>query len=238
MFKIGRVRIEPGGVVLIVLLTAVGICMWHGHTLSQALDKANHDHVVVPAQKALSTQECKNITVEAVNKGGNSKTQHPAPKPVIQAVHEKTNPMVSTKQELPRIAACPAVLSANATLVTVGTEMTLDAIHFRRNSARLDLDGKKLLLVFSKQLSEQSAHEKFKLDVMVEGHADSTGKPDRNLRLSQHRAQSVKKFLQDHLPSGSNIAVSSQGDTKPSGDNKTYDGREMNRRVELHVIKK
>jgi len=238
MFKIGRVRIEPGGVILIVLLAVIGICMWHGHRLSQALDKANHDHTVVPAQKILPTQECKNGLVGAATKAGIGKTQPPFLKPTTQSVQEKPKSIVSPKQGPPGTTVCPSITTANSMAVSVKTDMTLDTVHFRRNSARLDLDGKKLLLVFTKQLSEQRERGKFKLEVLVEGHADSTGKPDHNLRLSQRRAESAKKFLQDHLPSGTNIVVSSQGDTKPSGDNKTYDGRELNRRVELRVIRK
>jgi outer membrane protein OmpA-like peptidoglycan-associated protein len=238
MFKIGRVRIEPGGVILLLLLATISICMWHGHKLSQALDKANHDHSVVPVQKVLPGQECKNVPLEPVTKFNVNKAQHSESKTNTPAVQVKPKPVVSPKIEATRTAVCPALSPVNSMAVSVKTDMTLDAVHFRRNSARLDLDGRKLLLVFAKQLSEQQGREKPSLEVVVEGHADSTGKPDRNMRLSQHRAESVKKLLKEHLPQGSIVTTASQGDTKPSGDNKTYDGREVNRRVELLVVKK
>lgn len=238
MFKIGRVRVELGGVILIVVVLALGVCMWHGHSLSQALDKAAHDHTVVPSQKVLPTQECKSVSVDGGTKQNDLTATPVTKKTIAPRIQDKPKPVVSPNQDPPRTAVCPSIDPANSLAVVAKTDMTLDAVHFRRNSARLDLDGKKLLVVFAKQLTEQHDRQKATLEVTVIGHADSTGKPDRNLRLSKRRAETVKKFLHGHMVAGTTIEIASQGDTAPVGDNKTYDGRELNRRVELQVKKK
>ena len=73
------------------------------------------------------------------------------------------------------------------------------------------------------------------LKIAVEGHTDSVGGDEYNMKLSDNRAAAVRDFLvaQGVPPS----AVSSQGfgKTMPVADNATAAGRQQNRRVELVV---
>ena len=73
------------------------------------------------------------------------------------------------------------------------------------------------------------------LKIAVEGHTDSVGGDEYNMKLSDNRAAAVRDFLvaQGVPPS----AVSSQGfgKTMPVADNSTAAGRQQNRRVELVV---
>ena len=72
--------------------------------------------------------------------------------------------------------------------------------------------------------------------VEIAGHTDNVGAPDANLALSEARAQSVADYL---LASGISrdrfTAVRGYGDTRPSGDNATEEGRADNRRTEFIV---
>jgi OOP family OmpA-OmpF porin len=71
----------------------------------------------------------------------------------------------------------------------------------------------------------------------VEGHTDSTGKPEKNMTLSQARAESVRKYLiADGIPEGQISAVGA-GQERPVADNKTSAGRAKNRRVEVILEK-
>jgi outer membrane protein OmpA-like peptidoglycan-associated protein len=72
------------------------------------------------------------------------------------------------------------------------------------------------------------------LKVEVQGHTDNVGKPDANLQLSQARADAVKQTLTTEygVPAGQ-LTAKGYGDTKPTADNKTAEGRANNRRVEL-----
>jgi outer membrane protein OmpA-like peptidoglycan-associated protein len=77
------------------------------------------------------------------------------------------------------------------------------------------------------------AHPGLKLD--IEGHTDSTGSDELNQKLSDQRADSVRKYLiEQGLPETSLIAVGF-GKSMPVADNSTAAGRQQNRRVEIIV---
>jgi outer membrane protein OmpA-like peptidoglycan-associated protein len=77
------------------------------------------------------------------------------------------------------------------------------------------------------------AHPGLNLD--IEGHTDSTGSDELNQKLSDQRANSVRKYLiEQGLPETSLIAVGF-GKSMPVADNSTAAGRQQNRRVEIIV---
>ena len=70
--------------------------------------------------------------------------------------------------------------------------------------------------------------------VMIEGHTDSIGADSYNRRLSEKRAESVKRYLVQHFPIQSDrLVVKGYGKSKPIASNDTPDGRDKNRRVEI-----
>jgi outer membrane protein OmpA-like peptidoglycan-associated protein len=70
--------------------------------------------------------------------------------------------------------------------------------------------------------------------VMIEGHTDSIGSDSYNRRLSERRAESVKRYLLQHFPIQSDrLVVKGYGKNKPIASNDTPDGRDKNRRVEI-----
>jgi outer membrane protein OmpA-like peptidoglycan-associated protein len=72
------------------------------------------------------------------------------------------------------------------------------------------------------------------LKIEVQGHTDNVGKADANLKLSQARAEAVKQTLTtEYGVNAGQLTAKGYGDTKPSTDNKTAEGRQNNRRVEL-----
>jgi len=73
--------------------------------------------------------------------------------------------------------------------------------------------------------------------IKVEGHTDTVGSAEYNLRLSQLRAESVAKYLiQKGVPT-SRIETTGYGETKPIDSNATIQGRQQNRRVEIVILK-
>lgn len=71
--------------------------------------------------------------------------------------------------------------------------------------------------------------------VVIEGHTDSTGRADYNLKLSQLRAESVKAVLLANGVEPGRIETQGYGATKPLASNATPSGRSQNRRVEIIV---
>jgi hypothetical protein len=69
--------------------------------------------------------------------------------------------------------------------------------------------------------------------VVLAGHADKSGAPDYNVRLSQRRADAVKNYMASKGISGGQITTEAFGESRPLVD--TADGvREpQNRRVEI-----
>ena len=74
------------------------------------------------------------------------------------------------------------------------------------------------------------------LRVEVIGHTDSSGSRDRNLQLSQERADSVKAHLVAHGIDASRIQTRGEGPDVPITTNGTPAGRQKNRRIEFRVL--
>ena len=72
--------------------------------------------------------------------------------------------------------------------------------------------------------------------VKVEGHTDSQGKADKNIKLSQDRAASVRNYLIKKGVAAERLTAVGFGPTQPVADNKTAAGREANRRVEFTIV--
>ena len=73
------------------------------------------------------------------------------------------------------------------------------------------------------------------VDIDVIGHTDSDGSEEYNQALSIRRANSVKDFMVSEGIDASIIDVSGKGESSPIADNRTREGRALNRRVEIHV---
>jgi outer membrane protein OmpA-like peptidoglycan-associated protein len=73
------------------------------------------------------------------------------------------------------------------------------------------------------------------LKIAVEGHTDSVGGDEYNMRLSENRANSVRDFLVAQGVPAASVSAQGFGKTMPVADNATSAGRQQNRRVELVV---
>jgi len=73
------------------------------------------------------------------------------------------------------------------------------------------------------------------LNLAIEGHTDTTGTSDFNMKLSQQRADTVREFLTSQGLSPDIITAKGMGEGDPVADNSTAAGRKQNRRVEIIV---
>jgi outer membrane protein OmpA-like peptidoglycan-associated protein len=72
--------------------------------------------------------------------------------------------------------------------------------------------------------------------IELQGFTDSIGSEKYNLALSERRAVSVLRYLVSQNVPLHRISIVGLGTINPAADNKTSEGRELNRRVELRVL--
>ncbi|WP_428264365.1 OmpA family protein [Haliangium sp.] len=73
------------------------------------------------------------------------------------------------------------------------------------------------------------------IQVRIEGHTDSRGSPEFNMRLSSDRANSVRQYLIDHGVEADRMDAKGYGESAPIADNGSAAGRAKNRRVEFVI---
>lgn len=73
------------------------------------------------------------------------------------------------------------------------------------------------------------------LRVEIQGYTDNIGSESYNMKLSQQRADAVKAYLQSKGVSENRLRAVGYGESNPVADNKTADGRAMNRRIEFKI---
>ena len=104
-------------------------------------------------------------------------------------------------------------------------------IWFMSDSARIDRDSFALLNEAVKVLQEFPG-----VRLRIEGHADESGNPEGNIRLSQARANSVRGYLISKGVDAGRLEAVGYGDTRPVAKNTTSKGRAANRRIEFTSI--
>ncbi|MFQ5638306.1 MAG: OmpA family protein [bacterium] len=72
--------------------------------------------------------------------------------------------------------------------------------------------------------------------ISVQGHTDSYGSDQTNLKLSQERAEAVRQYILANMGlDETRIAAVGYGESKPIANNETAAGRTKNRRIELVI---
>jgi outer membrane protein OmpA-like peptidoglycan-associated protein len=105
-------------------------------------------------------------------------------------------------------------------------------VYFNENKTNIDPTAAKALDRDGQMLKDNP-------DIKVEigGHTDSMGSEKANVKISEKRAESVKKYLMDKFNiAGDRMMVKGYGSSKPIADNGTKEGRAKNRRVEIRIM--
>jgi len=109
-----------------------------------------------------------------------------------------------------------------------GTSIILPGINFTFASATLTAPAKMKLDELAAELVK---HPEIKLE--IRGYTDSIGSAASNLRLSQKRADSVKRYLISRGVIVSQLRAIGFGEANPIASNSTKQGRAKNRRIEF-----
>ncbi|MDB5105226.1 MAG: ompA [Fibrobacteres bacterium] len=113
-------------------------------------------------------------------------------------------------------------------VIKKGEKLVLKGVFFKTASAELTPESLPTLDKLAEQLI---AFPEVKLE--VQGHTDNVGPASKNKKLSAKRAEAVVAYLVTKGIAKDRLKAFGYGPEKPMGDNKTEDGRAMNRRVEL-----
>jgi outer membrane protein OmpA-like peptidoglycan-associated protein len=132
---------------------------------------------------------------------------------------------------------CPIVPAAPAPVVEPAVQpkeeiITIRDVHFEFNKAVLTSADKAQLDTVATRLKTEAAN----VQLHVSGHTDSVGSDSYNQKLSEKRANSVTDYLVGAGVSRSAfVSVEGDGEARPVADNKTAEGRALNRRVEIKI---
>jgi outer membrane protein OmpA-like peptidoglycan-associated protein len=139
------------------------------------------------------------------------------------------------KDSLDNVAALKLALESNkpvALKTEVGKAIILEGVVFKTGSTVITVASNAILNSAKKTLEENP-----EITVQIQGFTDNVGSAKSNLKLSLKRAQAVKAWLVKNGIAASRITAEGYGDTNPRGDNKTADGRQLNRRIEFFRTK-
>ena len=133
---------------------------------------------------------------------------------------------LGTLPRLPRLGAVPAVpsLEANSLLITLDSGVLFDVDKYD-----LRPEAQETLNQLAKLLTEAGITA-FEID----GHTDSNADDAYNQTLSENRANAVKEYLKAQGVTAE-ITTQGYGESRPVATNKTAEGRQQNRRVEIII---
>lgn len=113
-----------------------------------------------------------------------------------------------------------------------GKTTQLRAIQFVQSKAELLPDAQPALEQLATFLRNNPTTE-----IELGGHTDNQGDFDENLRLSKQRVEVVKAYLVTNGIAANRIVTRGYGPTRPIGSNNAESTRQLNRRVEMTVLK-
>jgi Outer membrane protein and related peptidoglycan-associated (lipo)proteins len=125
----------------------------------------------------------------------------------------------------------PAGVPVNVLGCPQGQGIVLEGVAFASGTAALTPAAQKALdqIAVALALVPQAKVE-------VAGYTDNVGDTNRNQRLSTQRARSVTAYLTAQGIAATRLTAKGYGPENPISDNATADGRQKNRRIELHII--
>lgn len=112
-----------------------------------------------------------------------------------------------------------------------GVVVTLGDVLFQTGETELRVEAMDSLVEVVDLLQSEPDKE-----IRIEGHTDSTGNEETNLKISQQRADSVLSALVSLGVDAQRITSAGMGQDFPIATNETEDGRAQNRRVDVILL--
>jgi len=115
-----------------------------------------------------------------------------------------------------------------------------DTLVFEIPNIAFDFDRSQIKGEFKERLDLFAAQIEYLSPEKIQfvGHTDSMGPHRYNKRLSEKRAKAVQEYLNQYqFFRNSKIEVIGMGENTPKATNKTIEGRQLNRRVEIVIYR-
>jgi outer membrane protein OmpA-like peptidoglycan-associated protein len=131
----------------------------------------------------------------------------------------------------PENNGCP-VKKKSLVVITRDKLVIGDKVYFNTGQATLQRRSNILLDEIARIVKDHPDVPK----VVIEGHTDSTGRYESNIRLSERRAEAVRTYLTKKGVPADRLEARGFGPDRPVATNDTAAGREANRRVEFIIV--
>ena len=116
--------------------------------------------------------------------------------------------------------------------IKVGEPYTINDILYNTASDELSDRAKFILKQFGRFLKENK-----NITILIQGHTDNEGDPQRNLELSERRAQGVKRFLIENGIQKNRLEAKGYGEEQPKVPNSSAENKRENRRTDFVIQK-
>ena len=103
-------------------------------------------------------------------------------------------------------------------------------IHFKTDSDKILSSSNPEIVEFAQHMKNNKAY-----NAEIIGHTDSVGKATHNMDLSQRRAKATKAALVVEGIEASRMTTKGRGELDPIQSNRTKEGRQANRRIEVNL---
>ncbi|RFC54299.1 OmpA family protein [Brumimicrobium aurantiacum] len=117
--------------------------------------------------------------------------------------------------------------------IEVGEPYTINDILYNTASDELSERAKFILKQFARFLKENEEY-----NILIQGHTDNEGIAEKNLKLSEKRANGVKDFLIENGIDKQRLSAKGYGQTQPKVPNTSESNKRKNRRTDFVIQKK
>jgi outer membrane protein OmpA-like peptidoglycan-associated protein len=125
----------------------------------------------------------------------------------------------------------PLYLDVPLNAITTGEKVVLKNVFFDVDKYDLKHESKVELDKVVGLLNQNPG-----MRIEISGHTDNTGIKQKNIDLSNNRAKSVMDYIVSQGITAQRLTHKGYADSQPVADNKTEEGRKLNRRTEFKII--
>ncbi|MBS1911451.1 MAG: OmpA family protein [Bacteroidetes bacterium] len=119
----------------------------------------------------------------------------------------------------------------NFAVLEVGRKLVVDNIRFETNQYVIEQGSQASLDYLIRLMKARPS-----LKLRIEGFTDNMGDHLHNMKLSQARADAVKRYMTLRGIAPARFSTIGYGETRPTASNDTEEGRRLNRRTEFIIV--